>query len=170
MSTEMHIGANFGSSYADCKLTNKIFLEVIERADELSNATKDLHSESSISDLGSWGQSYILALCSELIIDLARIMESIADRLPSSKLFVDDDKFDSVADASNPIVLQAANLLAYYREHCSDEGDTFYHANLVVEASNMVRQVCMIAAKLGESDLAPYIEERLGMLNVKHSW
>lgn len=152
---EMHIGTKFGPSSA---LTDKVFLQVIEHAGELSEFAHTHQYAISEFSLKTWERNYIFSCCAILIVDLARIMRSASGETPSSNFFVDHERFDSVTDVTNYILKLAADLLAFYKEYQSKLDDKFYSSALSADAGYLINNICIVPVKLWETDLAPYIE------------
>lgn len=162
---EAHIGSQFGLAYYDYTervLADGTFFRIVESSEELSGITSKLQSESSISDLKIWERRYAISCCAGLIIDSARIIESVSGAQLPSTLSIDTERYDSIAGFGDSIVWWAATLLARYKEQLKKKHDpSTYYSNLSEAANDVVDIACLVAIKLGETDLAPYILERI---------
>lgn len=162
---EVHIGSQFGLAYYDyveCVLADGTFFRIVENSEELSGITSKLHSESSVSDLKIWERRYAISCCAALIVDSARIIESVSSTQLPSTLSIDTERYDSIAGFGDSIVWWAATLLARYKERLNKKNDpSTYYSNLSKAANEVIDIACLIAIKLGETDLAPYILERI---------
>lgn len=166
MNIEVSIGTKFGSSSA---LTDKVFLQVIEHAGELSEFVHAHQYAISESSLKIWERNYIFSCCATLIVDLAQIMRSASGETPPSNFFVDHERFDSVTDVTNYVLKLAADLLAFYKEYQSKLDDKFYSAALSADARYLIKNLCIVPVKLWETDLVPYIESAVAERKFKSS-
>lgn len=154
---EMHIGTKFDSEYYG--FGN---VRVAGRASWYASNIAQCSVDNLLStDIPDSMKKYILSNCASLIISLARISICVCGTKPRSYFYVDPEYYETFAENSADLLSDVANVLALTNKAANSRDGSAYLAYLERDIWNSIRLTCMIAAKLGETDLEPYILEQI---------
>lgn len=156
---EMHIGTKFGAddysySFGNVRVAGKASYHA-------SNIAQCSIDNLPSTDIPASMKKYILMNCANLIISLARISIWVCGEKPRSDFYTDPKYYETFAENSTHLLSNVTNVLELTNKVANSHNGSAYLSDVERETWNAIRLTCMIAAKLGETDLEPYILEQI---------
>lgn len=160
---EVHIGTEFGAKNSE--LSN---LDLTARTADIAKAIMTFCNYSVRVDKDSpyflISRRYALDDCANLIVHLMQIHMNMCKeqpRLPSTfPVDLEHHNLDNLAENSWPLWSHVWGIRA---ATCSLNDGNARQETVQKEIEDAIYQVCVIVAKLGETDLEPFITEHLSM-------
>lgn len=102
----------------------------------------------------------ILSDCAVLIVELARVsMEMYDERVPSD-FCIDPEHYESFTESTSALLSSTTRVLDLVNSAANSRDKSSYQRDIMCEIQNSIRLACMVATKVGETNLEPYIYEQ----------
>lgn len=152
---EVHIGTKLGVVHRDAN-NLQLAADAIRAASNIASyhCIKECEQFPNDSSIPTWQKTCICYECAELIICCAQISMNVCEERPRSSFYVDTECFEDIRENSAALLHSTMRVLQLIDDHVS--GPTLWN-----ELWHSIRLACMISARVGETELAPCIDDCL---------
>lgn len=153
---EVHIGDRFYASFYPIGYNISSAARAVWLAGGIAQSNISIPS----TDIHPSEKKYILSNCAVLIVELARISVGMYDERVPSDFCIDPEYYESLTESTSALLSSTTRVLDLVNSVANSRDKGSYQRDIMCEIQNSIRLACMVATKVGETNLEPYIYEQ----------